>query len=118
MAATQKQLATTTVMPQTHPAVVDPSINVNPKELAVVPVVTKPIKIVPQPAFIPNQLPPPSNVRTRIAPVNPALVASSMRIRDPRLARQPPPAIVPIQTIPSIPSINDHHFPLKLPPSK
>lgn len=117
MAATQKQLATTTVMPQTHPPVVDPSIIVNPKELAVMPVVTKPVKIIAQPAFIPNQIPPTSNVRTRIGPVNPALVASSMRIRDPRLARQPPPVIVPTQNLPSIPSINDH-FPSKLPPSK
>lgn len=119
MAATQKQLATTTVLPPTtHPTVVDPAIIVNPKELAkppVMPVVTKPVKIVNQPAFIPNQIPS-SNVRTRIAPVNSALV-SSMRTRDPRLTRQPPQVIAPAQILPSIPSINDH-YPSKLPPSK
>ncbi|XP_055310468.1 uncharacterized protein LOC129573660 isoform X4 [Sitodiplosis mosellana] len=117
LAATQKQLATTTVMPPTHPAAVDPSIIVNTKDLAkqpvVLPVVTKPTKIIAQPAFIPNQMPT-SNVRPRIAPVNSALV-SSMRIRDPRLARQPPQMVAPAQNLPSIPSINDH-FPSKLPP--
>lgn len=120
LAATQKQLVATTVMPPTHPTAGDAPIIVNTNELVKQPVlpiaVTKPNKIITQPAFIPNQISTP-NIRTpRIAPVNAALVNSTMRIRDPRLAgRHPPPTIA--SALPSIPSINDH-FPSKLPPSK
>lgn len=120
LAATQKQLVATSVMPPTHPTAVEAPIIGNPSELAKPPVlplaIAKPNKIITQPAFIPNQISTP-NIRTpRIAPANAALVNSTMRTRDPRLAgRQPPPTIA--SALPAIPSINDH-FPSKLPPSK
>lgn len=119
LAATHKQLGMTSaaVVPPPHPVVVEPAKLMNPKELGmptVMPVITKPVNIGNQSAFVPNQMPN-SNVRTRIAPVNPALV-NSMRSRDPRLARQTAQTIPPSLTIP-ITSINQH-FPSKLLPSK
>lgn len=125
LAATQKQLGRTptSVVPMAHPAIVDQTKMLNPKDLAkqtAMPInTTKPVNIVSKPAFIPNQMPPTSNVRTRIAPVNSALV-SSMRSRDPRLARQgtqAPPTSLTAQPTTQIPGINEH-FPTKLPPSK
>lgn len=120
LAATQKQLVATTVMPPAHPIAVDAPAIANTNELGKQPVlpiaVTKPNKIITQPAFLSNQIST-ANIRTpRIAPVNAALVNSTMRTRDPRLAvRQPPPTVA--SALPSIPSINDH-FPSKLPPSE
>lgn len=117
LAATQKQLglAPTTVAQPPHTAMVDPNelLKRDPMQPCV-PLVPKPVNIITQPAFIPNQIPT-SNVRTRIAPVNPALV-SSVRSRDPRLMRQT------LQTVPIPPSvitqsINEHIQQHKLPPS-
>lgn len=111
-------LPPTAVVPTTLPAIVDPTKIMNPKELAkppIVSVIAKPVNMVTQPTFIPNPMPPATNVRTRIAPVNSALV-SSMRPRDPRLARHPVQAIPPAHPVVPIPTMNDH-FPSKLPPS-
>lgn len=100
LAATQKQLSTVVVAQppppsQPHPVIVDPSNMLNTQETPirdplpnVMPVITKPVTSIPPPNFIPAQMPT-SNVRTRIAPVNPTMV-SSVRLRDPRLARQTP----------------------------
>lgn len=103
LAATQKQLSTVVVaQPPTppHPVIVDPSKILNstqdppirdPLPNVVMPVITKPVTSIPPPSFIPAQMPV-SNVRTRIAPVNPTMV-NSVRLRDPRLARQTPQTI-------------------------
>lgn len=124
LAATHKQLGLppTTVAQPPHAAIVDPTKIFNPNELLkrdpmlpCVPLVPKPVNIIAQPAFIPNQIPT-SNVRTRIAPVNPALV-SSVRSRDPRLMRQTLQA-VPIPPSVITQSINEHIHQHKLPPSK
>lgn len=122
LAATQKQLGLTpttmpTVLP-THPTVViDPTKISTPKDIGkppVMPAISKPVTIVNQATFIPNQMPP-SNVRTRIAPVNSALV-NSMRSRDPRL-RQSTQTVAQTQPPLSIASISEH-YPTKLGPSK
>lgn len=134
LAATQKQLATTappvqhvthvphiTHVPHVphvpHAAIVDPIKMLNSNELlnrdALHAIVPKPAgNVIAQPPYIPNHIPPP-NVRTRIAPVNPALV-SSVRSRDPRLMRQPPPT-VPIPPSVITQSINEHIQQQKLP---
>lgn len=122
LAATQKQLCLTvpTAVPP-HPPIADPIKMVNPNEMlkrdqmpSGVPLVPKPVNVIPPPSFVPSQIPA-SNVRTRIAPVNPAMV-SSVRSRDPRLMRQPPPtAPIPPSVISQ--SINEH-IQQKLPPSK
>lgn len=118
LAATQKQLGLTptTVAPQPIPVVPDPGRIVNMKEMAkhepiamsMMPIIPpKPLNVIAQPPFIPNQMPP-TNVRTKIAPVNPSMV-NSVRLRDPRLARQTPQNIAQPPTVPSHP-MNDHHI--------
>lgn len=120
LAATHKQLvltSTAAVLPPPTPLNVDSTQLVNTTEIArpnVIPVVTKSVGIVSQAPFIPNMIPT-SNVRTRIAPVNSALV-SSMRTRDPRLVRQTTQGIPIAPNVPIL-SINEH-FPSKLPSSK
>lgn len=99
LAATQKQLSIVAVAPpppQSHPTFVDPTKILNTTDVVmradtlpnVMPVIAKPITAIPPPNFMPAQMPV-SNVRTRIAPVNPSMV-SCVRLRDPRLARQTP----------------------------
>lgn len=120
LAATQKQLSTV-VVAQPHPVIVDPSKMMNvtqetPKRDPlpnVMPVITKPITAIPPPAFIPAQIST-SNVRTRIAPVNPAMV-SNVRLRDPRLARQTPHTVPKTHVMShTTHPMNDHHMPPKL----
>lgn len=87
LAATQKQLSTVVVTqpPPPHPGIVDPTKPLNPSDVVIhepQPTFTQPPP--PPSTFIPAQIPA-SNVRTRIAPVHPAMVNRS---RDPRLARQ------------------------------
>lgn len=120
LAATQKQLSTVVVaqptsQPQqlTHPVIVDPAQLLNTQEPlpnVVMPVVQKPVPTIPPPTFIPTQMPV-SNVRTRIAPVNPAMV-NSVRLRDPRLARQTPQSMPKTHAMnhPSQP-MNEHILP-------
>lgn len=100
LAATQKQLSTVAVVaPPSHPAFVDPML-LNTQEVGirdslpnVMPAIVKPNTSLPPPNYIipPTQMPV-SNVRARIAPVNPQMVIAT-RLRDPRLARQTPQAI-------------------------
>lgn len=122
LAATQKQLVMTStpggpvVTQPTQPAIVDPIKALNPKEIAkcdpvttmpiVMPVIPKPVNMIPQQPFMPGQMPPRST--TRIAPVNPSMV-NSVRLRDPRLARQTPQNIAQSQPITSQPA-NEHHL--------
>lgn len=103
------------------PTIVDPNKMLSAKEYGkrdpmqpTMPVIPKPVNIVTQAAFIPIQMPP-SNVRTRIAPVNPTMV-SSVRLRDPRLARQPPPTMMG-HSNPNLASHQNDHI-QKLPPRK
>lgn len=117
LAATHKQLGLTptTIAPQTIPVITEPVRITNSKEMAkpmtvpptIMPIIPpKPVNVIAQPPFIPNQMPP-SNVRTKIGPVNPTMV-NSVRLRDPRLARQTPQNMAHPPTIPSHP-MNDHH---------
>lgn len=120
LAATQKQLAITptTVLPQPHSAMTDPTKLLNSNELTtrdpviiptIMPVIPKPSVVIPHSqAFIPGHMPPRST--PRIAPVNPTMV-NSVRLRDPRLARQNPQTIAQGNT--SQP-MNDHHIPPKI----
>lgn len=119
MAATQKQLSTVVapqVPPPPHPVIVDPSTMLtNPLEVPipnVMPVITTPVTSIPPPTFMTAQMPV-SNVRMRIAPVNPTMV-NSVRLRDPRLARQTPQSIAKSHAMNHTTQPLNDHIPPKL----